>query len=214
MTKKLIICLIITIFLVGCGTEKANDNKAGYGFEAMDSSEYSGGSSLTNSGDAPTEEAKDNKAGYSFEAVDSSEYGGGSFLTDFSDAPTEEEAALIEGKLLTLFGAPCETSENYEDSFNYYIRVTSDDGRSVVLNVYNVGVVHIGCSGKDDFETEAAKALIDYVTPAKPTGFSRTVYYLDLNLQIDISVKDGKAVLRNSELTEEKANELFEKFCN
>lgn len=36
--------------------------------------------------------------------------------------------------------------------------------------------------------------------------------YLDINLQIDIQVKDGKATIRQSQISEEKANELFDKF--
>ena len=55
-------------------------------------------------------------------------------------------------------------------------------------------------------------ALIAHVNAAVPTDYERTVYYLDYNLQVDISVKDGAATVAYSEISEEKADELFEKF--
>jgi hypothetical protein len=38
------------------------------------------------------------------------------------------------------------------------------------------------------------------------------VYYLDYNLQVDISVKDGAATVAYSEIPDEKADALFEQF--
>jgi hypothetical protein len=81
-----------------------------------------------------------------------------------------------------------------------------------MLNVYGMGVVHIGASQSDEITMQAAKALVEYVNAFKPTDYERTVYYLDFGLQIDIQVKNGKAKITQSQISEDKANELFDKF--
>ncbi len=182
MVKKLsfvlFLCLIITIVFSGCNTNNI----------------------------------KENTMEFKFEAIDFSEYEGGSYLMDFGEMVSEEDAAIVEGKLLTVFGAPAVVSDNYENSFNYIIRATANDGRATVLNVYNVGVVHIGALTEDEFTLQAANALVKYVNSAKPTDYERTVYYLDFDLQIDISVKDGKVKIGQSQISEEKASELINKW--
>ncbi|MBQ7343756.1 MAG: hypothetical protein IJW53_03210 [Clostridia bacterium] len=137
--------------------------------------------------------------------------GGSSYFMDFGEMNSQEDAAIAEGKLLSAFGQPEYSSENFENSFNYIIRATLDDEQSVILTVYSVGVVHIGADLQDDFAKEAASALIEYVNTFTPADYSRTVYYLDYNLQIDIQVKRGKATIVQSQISEEKANELFDK---
>ncbi len=137
---------------------------------------------------------------------------GSSYFMDFGVMETEEDAAIVQGKLLTVFGEPASTSENYEDSFDYVIRATAEDGRSVILSVYNVGMVHIGAIQQDDFAAKAASALIEYVNAAEPTDFESTVYYLDFFIRIDISLKDGKVTQVSSEISEEKVQELVDKW--
>ncbi|MBE6553877.1 MAG: hypothetical protein E7666_05990 [Ruminococcaceae bacterium] len=149
---------------------------------------------------------------FHFESLDFSEYSGGSYLMDFGEISSQEEAAIIEGKLLTAFGNPAETSENYENSFNYVIRATANDGRSIVLNVYGMGVVHIGASQSDEITMQAAKALVEYVNAFQPTDYERTVYYLDFMMQLDIQVKAGKVTFGQFPISEEKAGELFSKW--
>ena len=149
---------------------------------------------------------------FEFQALDLSEYTGGSYLMDFGEMTSEEDAALVEGKLLTVFGAPADVSDNYENSFNYVIRATADNGESVILTVYGMGVVHIGAEQQNDFAQKAASALTEYVNAFAPADYSRTVYYLDFDMQIDIQVKGGKATISQSQISQEKANELFDKF--
>lgn len=150
---------------------------------------------------------------FTFESLqDADLMGGSSYFMDFGEMNSQEDAAIAEGKLLSAFGEPEFTSENYENSFNYIIRATAESGESVILTVYGIGVVHIGVEQKDDFAEKAAKALIEHVNSFKPADFERTVYYLDFDLQIDISVKDGVAMFVNSPISEEKINELFDKF--
>ncbi|MGN1095088.1 MAG: hypothetical protein ACI4QR_01730, partial [Eubacteriales bacterium] len=127
---------------------------------------------------------------------------------------TQEDAAVAEGKLLSVFGKPAYSSESYEDSFDYVIKASTDDGRSVILSVYCMGVVHIGAEQQDDFSSEAANALIEYVNNAVPADFNRTVYYLDFDMQIDISLKNGRVNITQSQIPEEKAMELFKKWYN
>ena len=149
---------------------------------------------------------------FEFESLDFSEYSGGTYLMDFGELSSQEDAAIVEGKLLTVFGNPAEVSENYENSFNYFIRATASDGRSTVLNVYGMGVIHIGASQGDDFTMQAGKALVEYVNAAKPTDYERTVYYLDYDLQIDIKVEDCEVTIKQSQISEEKTDELFDKW--
>ena len=131
-------------------------------------------------------------------------------LLHFSQEPVL--TALAEGKLLSAFGQPEYTSENCENSFNYIIRATADNEESVILTVYGMGIVHIGAAQRDDFAKKAAVALIEHVNSFAPTDYSRTVYYLDFDMQIDIQVKGGKATITQAQISEDKANELFDKF--
>ena len=158
------------------------------------------------------ENEEDSTMKFNFESLDFSEYSGGSYLMDFGEMESQEDAAIAEGKLLSAFGQPEYTSENYENSFNYIIRATADNGESVILTVYGMGVVHIGAEQQNDFAQKAASALIEYVNAFAPADYSRTVYYLDLDMQIDIQVKGGKATISQSQISQEKANELFDKF--
>lgn len=150
---------------------------------------------------------------FKFESLqDESLIGGSSYFMDFGEMNSQEDAAIAEGKLISAFGQPEFTSENYENSFNYIIRATADNGKSVVLTVYGMGVVHIGSDQQDDFAQKAASALIEYVNSFAPTDYSRTFYYLDYNMQIDIQVKDGHAIIAQSQISEEKINELIDKW--
>lgn len=163
--------------------------------------------------DDRTHQMEESNMKFNFEVMDDpAAYTGGSFLMNFEEMATQESAALIEGKLLTVFGEPADRSDNYENSFNYYISATAEDGRSTMLNVYGMGVVHIGATHRDDMAKQAAVALIAHVNAAVPTDYERTVYYLDYNLQVDISVKDGAATVAYSEIPDEKADALFEQF--
>ena len=150
---------------------------------------------------------------YTFESLqDEKLMSTSSYLMDFGEVKSQEDAAIAEGRLLSAFGQPKYTSENYENSFNYIIRATADNGESVILTVYGMGVVHIGSEEQNDFAQKAAIALIEYVNTFSPSDYSRTVYYLDFDLQIDISVKGGKAKIAQSQISEEKSSELINKW--
>ena len=147
---------------------------------------------------------------FNFESLqDTDLIGGSSYFMDFGEMNSQKDAAIAEGKLLSAFGNPALTSENYENSFNYIIRATADNGESVILTVYGMGVVHIGAERQDAFAQKAASALIEYVNAFAPADYSRTIYYLDFDMQIDIQVKGGKAIISQSQISEEKLNELI-----
>ncbi len=152
---------------------------------------------------------------FTFESLqDESLIVGSCYFMDFGEMNSDEDASIAQGKLLSAFGQPRFTSENYENSFEYIIRATADSGESVILTVYGVGTVHIGSERTDDFAKEAANALIEYVNSFAATDFSRTVYYLDFCIQIDIRVKDGVAKVTYHQISQKKAEELFDKFYN
>ena len=148
---------------------------------------------------------------FKFEVVDGKEYLEGSYLMDFGKMESQEDAVIVEGKLLATFGDPADMSENYENSFNYFIRTIADDGQSAILNVYGMGVVHIGAAKDDDFTQKAANALIEYVMAATPQNYQRTVYYLDFDIQINISLNDGEVTISTLPIPEEKVEELYSK---
>ena len=82
----------------------------------------------------------------------------------------------------------------------------------VGLTCLSAGVVHIGADRQDDFAQKATVALIEYVNTFAPADYSRTVYYLDFDMQIDIQVQGGKVTIDQSQISEEKINELFDKW--
>ena len=135
-----------------------------------------------------------------------------SWQMDYPGSDSMEATALIEGQLLTVFGQPSWVSENMENSFQYVFKATAEDGQEVIFTVYNVGVIHIGAKEKTALLEEAVNALAWEVSQAKPTDYARTVYYLDTFDRIDIEVKDGKVTIKSSEISEEKADELFDKW--
>lgn len=147
---------------------------------------------------------------FKFEALnDLGLINGSSYFMDFGNMDSQEEAVIAEGRLLSAFGAPVCTSENYEDSFDYVIRATSENGEDVILSVYGVGVVHIGAAQQDEFAKSAATALVEYVNSFEPTDFSRILYYMDFNLKIDVELKAGKITIGQSMLSEEEAEEIY-----
>lgn len=150
---------------------------------------------------------------FTFEALqDSRLMDGSAYFMTFGAMNSQQDAAIVEGKLLTAFGKPLFVRDSYEDSFEYIIRATSEDGDSVILTVYGMGMVHIGAQRQDDYAQRAAEALIEYVSTFAPTDFSRTLYYPDAELQIDIEVKDGVATVTQSPMARSKLKEFFKSF--
>ncbi|MBQ9780805.1 MAG: hypothetical protein IJW00_07650 [Clostridia bacterium] len=147
---------------------------------------------------------------FHFESLDHLDLvSGTSYLMDFGTINSQQDAALAEGKLLSAFGQPAFTSVNCENSFNYVIKATSEDGNTAILSVYNMGMVHIGAGQANDFTLSAAHALVEYVNSFAPADYERTIYYLDFNLQIDVQVKNGKVMINQSQIPPEKADALF-----
>lgn len=160
-------------------------------------------------------QGKENSMDFKFESLhEDGVLGFSSYFMDFGnqEVMTTEETAILEGKLRAVFGEPWYQSENFENSISYIIKATNTDGKSVIFEVYNVGMFHVGASEQDSFTKTAAEALFAYVNAAEPCDYERTIYYLDFNLQVDISVKNGVATVEESEISDEKADALSDEW--
>ena len=133
------------------------------------------------------------------------------YLMDFGDDCVGEGAALIEGKLLTVFGEPYSISENEENGFEYIIKATSEGGEVTYIAVYSTSGIHIG-GDREELTRDAANALIDYVNAAKPTDFERVRYYMDFGVEIKSAVKDGKVTMKSRFLSDEEIDAVYSRW--
>ena len=216
MTKRIlsIVVLLSVVFLLfGCTRDLKGDATES-AFESSQDESAIEGDATESAFESPQDEStiEGDAMKFTFESLqDKSLVVGSVYFMDFGEMESQEDAAIAEGKLLSAFGQPEYTSENYENSFNYIIRATADNGESVILTVYGMGVVHIGAEQQNDFAQKAASALIEYVNAFEPSDYSRTVYYLDFALQIDIQVKNGEVTIEQSQMSEEKISEIISK---
>ena len=151
---------------------------------------------------------------FTFETVD--DYSlilGTSYLMDFGDDCVGEGAALIEGKLLTVFGEPYSISDNEENGFEYIIKATSDDGEVSHISVYSTSGIHIGGDNKEATR-KAADALIEYVNSAEPSDFERVRYYMDFGVRITTIVKNGKVSMKSDFLSDDEIDDIYSRWDN
>ncbi|MDE6501387.1 MAG: hypothetical protein K2L10_04825 [Ruminococcus sp.] len=114
---------------------------------------------------------------------------------------TDEKFALFFGKLITLFGEPDYTTDDYENMYSYWI--TAEDGQSkIYLEVYHgASVASVG--GKPmgtDREQEkiymkVAGELISFIESAEPSDYEWQGVYEDIPVNIKYTVKDGKTFI-------------------
>lgn len=151
---------------------------------------------------------------FTFETVDDhSLIIGTSCLMDFGENCVGEGAALIEGKLLTVFGEPYSISDDEENGFEYIIKATSEAGEVTYISVYSTSGVHIGGDG-EDLSLDAAYALVDYVNSAEPSDFERIRYYMDFGVKITTVVKDGNVSMKSSFLSDNEIDEIYSRWNN
>lgn len=149
---------------------------------------------------------------FTFEAVnDYSLILGTSYLMDFGDDCVGEGAALIEGKMLTVFGEPYSISENEENGFEYIIKATSEAGEATYLAVYSTSGIQIG-GDQEELTRVAANALIDYVNAAEPSDFKRVRYYMDFGVEITSVVKDGKVTMKSRFLSDDEIDAVYSRW--
>lgn len=100
-----------------------------------------------------------------------------------------KQAALWYGKLLTAFGKPAYVTNDFEDLYTYIIVATSDSGDRRVFSVYE-GPTGPAIGGTDR-ETDAAKAMIEYVKKMQPTDYEAVGFYFDGPMKIRRGVSKG-----------------------
>ena len=101
-----------------------------------------------------------------------------------------EQAALWYGKLLTAFGDPAYTTNDFEDIYTYIVEAVCEDGERRVFSVYE-GPTGPAIGGTER-EQKAAKAMIDYVSGLKPTDYEQEGYYFDGPTKIRRGVAGGE----------------------
>ena len=141
---------------------------------------------------------------YTFEKITHEEFWekatasyGGEWVYQPGEA-SEETYALFYGKMRTLFGAPDDESESWEEMYNYLLKAT-DGTHELYLNVYH------GAGGSsnaipikgDDLDAYAqAKAdLLDLIRQAEPADYVWQGVYEDIPVNTTYTVKDGKATV-------------------
>ena len=101
-----------------------------------------------------------------------------------------EQAALWYGKLLTAFGQPAYTTNDFEDIYTYIIEATAEDGERRVFSVYE-GPTGPAIGGTER-EQQAALAMIEYVKGVAPTDYEQEGYYFDGPTKIHRGVSGGE----------------------
>ena len=133
------------------------------------------------------------------------------YLMDFGDIYSGEDNAIIEGKLLTVFGEPLTLSDDEENGYEYVIKATAENGETTYISVYHAAGAHIGGDGFDT-SVDAAKALIEYVNSANPSDFQRVRYYMDFGVEITTTVKNGVVHMESRFLNEAEIKEVYSRW--
>ncbi len=124
---------------------------------------------------------------------------------------SEASFPLLYGKLLTAFGKPISTTADLEAAFDYVIIATDPSGKEHVLTAY-YGATGSAIGGGDSPEDlEAARALEEYLKPAKLTDFEYEGYYFDSSLKVSIKLKDNICTQREWSIGEKEFEEAWEK---
>lgn len=114
---------------------------------------------------------------------------------------TDEKFALFFGKLITLFGEPYSTTDDYEDMYSYW--VAAEDGQNkFYLEVYHgasgaaVGGKPFGISREQEkIYTQAAGELIAFIESAEPSDYEWEGIYEDIPVNVKYAIKNGKAFI-------------------
>lgn len=110
---------------------------------------------------------------------------------------TDEKFAFFFGKLITVFGEPYSTTDDYEDMYSYWI--TAEDGQNkIYLEVYHgasgasVGGQPVGADRKQEkLYEEVANELIAFIESAEPSDYEWEGIYEDIPVNVKYAVKNG-----------------------
>jgi hypothetical protein len=98
----------------------------------------------------------------------------------------------FRGALLRLFGPPSATSSLADESFNYMIEATDEEGSKWVLTAYD-GPSGPAIGGNRDAEgiMQVVDALVELIESTPPADFEATVYDDDLDWTVTYGCRDG-----------------------
>ncbi len=151
---------------------------------------------------------------FTFEKIDDYSFvNGTSYIMDFGDKYTGEDAALIEGRMLTVFGEPYRITDDEENGYEYIIKATSENGEITYLTVYHAACAHIG-GDREALTRAAAEELIEYVNSATPADFERVRYYMDFGVRIYTKVQNGKVSMNSQFLSDSEIEKVYSRWTN
>ena len=168
-------------------------------------------------------EAKSDSPGYSaytfvkttYEMYSSATADAAPKRSDIEEGFGNEAAALLYGRLLTLFGEPNESSdEEWDELYTYYIEA-NDGGESMYFAVrHNGGVPKLEMPGDLDESASvmydaAKRALLEYFNSAEPADFTWQGKYKKYNT-LTCTVKDGVVTIEKDILMDELIDDIME----
>lgn len=110
----------------------------------------------------------------------------------------EETYALFYGKMRTLFGAPNEESEDWENMYTYFLKATDGTHTLYPFVYHGSGGSSIATpiEGDDlDAYAQAKADLLDLIRQAEPADYVWQGVYEDIPVNTTYTVKDGKATV-------------------
>lgn len=155
---------------------------------------------------APDIDSDTDTAKYHFESIDDDEIlDSYQFMTMIAGYPSkyEEQCAVIQGKLLTLFGEPLYESADYEYAYDYAIKATDGSGSTWYLSVYQgyYGPA-IGTYSTGDEMPEIVYVLYNEIMAASPSDFQYDGFYTETPSKIRAGVANGKAYYSEEVITD------------
>lgn len=120
----------------------------------------------------------------------------------------EETVAQFRGALITLFGQPQRTSQNFEEAYGYIIKATNSTGQSWILTAYEgPGGPAIGGDTEKDSIEEVAQDLLNLIEATKPADFEDVGYYEDTGSTIRYGCKAQVCFYQESTTEQHPADE-------
>lgn len=116
-----------------------------------------------------------------------------------------KQCALVQSRLLTLFGEPLYESADFTYSYDYAIRATDDAGNQWYLSVYQGyygPAIATGSTGEELHDI--AYELYGKIMAASLSDFQYEGYDAEVPSKVQMGVADGKAFFMEEELTDPK----------
>lgn len=121
------------------------------------------------------------------------------FCSVYGSEATDEKFTLFFGKLITLFGEPYYTTDDYEEMYSYWI-IAENGQDKIYFEVYHgasgaaVGSKYIDKdSEQGKLYAKVANELIEFIESAKPSDYEWEGIYEDIPVKVKYAVKNGVA---------------------